>query len=161
MVENIEHLFVMDDGSLPDIHVKNLSPENIHKVYTWIRHQCKIVGEPMVWSCELNCDVPLESLANPVNEMMQGNIEPFRHLLGDLQMGGVEIPQLSVAVSSNSISFDYKKGVFRGEAQIEALFEFLSCLQDLVGEARIFQTEEGQHKNPNLEFTAALSNIDG
>ena len=142
----LNDLFDTDDGSLPDIFVENLSSDQVIQIYRWVRSQCEIycdAGDPTLWHCELECDVPIKSLDNPAQLVISGRVENFRHGLTCFSFSGVVLPQLTVAVSPNEIAFDYRMGSEWGPSQVAALFDFLWAIQEMAPDAKIFHVHEG------------------
>lgn len=152
----VKHLFERDDGSLPDIFVENLLPDEIVVVYEWILGQCTIAGHPTLWSLETEQDIPIREVRYPARAYVQRKVESFRHCLAGLFVGKVELPMLSICVESEGISFDYRMGSEWGESEVLALFELLRQLCQLAPHARILQADEGGYSHPNIEFSKAL-----
>lgn len=152
----VKHLFERDDGSLPDIFVENLSPDEIVVVYEWLLSQCTIAGDPTLWSLEAEQDVPIREVPYPARAFVQRKVASFRHCLASLVVGKVELPTLSVCVEPEGVSFDYRMGSEWGEREVLALFELLRQLCQLVPNARILQADEGGYSRPNVEFSEAL-----
>jgi hypothetical protein len=48
----VKHLFEQDDGSLPDIFVEGITPDQTVALYEWLMGQCEIYGDPTLWSIE-------------------------------------------------------------------------------------------------------------
>ena len=154
---HVKHLFEKDDGSLPDIYVENLSSEETVAVYEWLMGQCEIAHNPKLWSVEEQLDVPIREVVNPARAFAEGRVETFRHCLAGLRSYGVALPELSVSVEADGLSFDYRMGKHWTERTVLALFELLRQVQRLAPQARIFQADEGGHSCPNVEFSEAFT----
>ena len=154
--QRVKHLFEYDDGSLPDIFVKNLSAEDIVVVYEWVMSQCTIIGNPTLWSLEAKSNVAIRELPCPARSLVQGKVEGFHHSLEGLCIGEVELPALAIFVDICGITFDYRMGSEWGEREVLALFEFLRRLRKIVPHASIEQAYEGRDSHPNLEFSETL-----
>ena len=153
----LHDLFDTDDGSLPDIFVENLSSDQVVTIYRWVRSQCEIYcddGEPTLWHCEQERDVSIKSLRDPAQLVISGRAERFRHGLKKFSISGVELPQLTVAVSPNEIEFDYRMGSQWGPSQVAALFDFLWSIQEMAPDAKISHSHEGDSKR-SPSFTVA------
>lgn len=152
----VKHLFERDDGSLPDIFVENLSPNETVVVYEWLLSQCTVAGDPTLWSLETKQDVPIREVPYPARAFVQRKVESFRHCLAGLFVGEVELPTLSICLESEGVSFDYRMGSEWDDRKVVALFELLRQLHQLVPNARILQADEGGYLHPNIEFSEAL-----
>lgn len=153
----VRHLFEYNDGSLPDIYVENLSSHEIVVVYEWIMSQCTIGGDPKLWSCEANQDVPIREITFPARTLIKGKVEEFHHCLEGLFVDGVKLPTHTIFVDQVGVTFDYRVGSEWGEREVLALFEFLRQLWQIAPNARIVQADEGAYSSKqNLEFSEAL-----
>ncbi|MES2611797.1 MAG: hypothetical protein V4679_16225 [Pseudomonadota bacterium] len=152
----LRHLFEVDDGSLPDIFVEDLSPEQIVTVYEWLRGQCSGAGDSTLWHIDLQQDVLVSDVAHPARAFVQGKVEDFRHGLVGLRVGGVELPPLTVGVGTGGLSMDYRMGPDWNEQTLRALLELLRQVWAMAPHARILRADEGGHACPDLEFTEAL-----
>lgn len=153
----LHELFDSDDGSFPDILIKNLSSDQVIKIYSWVREQCDVYckdGGPTFWHREKNCDVFIRCCNNPAQLVIDGRAESFRHGLTVFSIDGVEIPQLTVAVSPIEIGFDYCMGPEWGPKQVSALFKFLWAIQSMVPNAKITHLHEGRSE-PSSSFKKA------
>ncbi|QGW83793.1 hypothetical protein [Variovorax paradoxus] len=156
----IADLFDKDDGSLPDIFVDNLSPEQIEQVYDWVMSQCVVVGDPSAWHVTEQKDIPLRAVPAPAKAFVNGEIETFRHGLGGLTIGGCELPLLTVSLETPTcISFDYRSGPEWNERTITAFLQFVLGIREQAPNARIWRTEEGAWDRPSSKFTAALNQL--
>ena len=102
----VRHLFEVDDGTLPDIYIQNLTNEQIVLTYEWVMSQCAISQDPVLWSTEKEIDVPICEIQYPAREFVAKRVETFRHLVEGLCICGVTLPQLSVSMEDSGISFD-------------------------------------------------------
>ena len=153
----LESLFVNDDGSLPDIFVSDLTGEQVHKIYNWVRTHADIYSEsvsPLAWDCVNNCDVEIETISDPAREFLAGRIESFRHGLSLFTFSGAEIPQLTIFITDSSVEFDYRMGTDWGQSQVSALFDFLWAIQQMAPDATITHGFEGASE-PTPEFNTA------
>ena len=78
----LHDLFDTDDGSLPDLIVENLSSAQVVTIYQWVRSLCDVYtddGEPTLWHCEQERDVPITSLDSPAQLIISGRAKSFRH----------------------------------------------------------------------------------
>ena len=141
--DKIKHLFENDDGSLPDIYIEPVSDQELIKIYGWVSSVSNPPVDASAWSTIKQCDVLLSEIDNPAKRFVAGELELFRHALLGLKINGVEIPQLTVEISTNCVSFDYRMGPEWGSEQIAALCELLRKIKMIAPTARIFQSWEG------------------
>jgi len=151
---DVQHLFAHDDGSLPDVFVKNLSRDEILKVYSWVMSLTEVYDDPYVWSLVESRELKIRELyENPVQLYLNGDVEPFRHGLKKFSYKGIGIPQLSIAIEGDSvISFDYRMGVEWGEEQVDAFFKFLAYIKTLAPNSSITHSAEGDRENCDSKF---------
>lgn len=144
--------FEVDDGSLPDIFVENLTSDEVCSIYAWVCEKAGIYGEPTFWDETRLEDVPVKDAKNPARLVVDGKTCPFRHGLMELEINGVLIPQLTVRVNQDSVEFDYRMGAEWGPKQLEALFEFLILIERKARSAVVTHAHEG-HDNRTVEFS--------
>jgi hypothetical protein len=152
-VSDIPHLweqfaedFRGDDRTLPDIDIERLSRAEVCEIYRWVRSQSAIyteAGEPLLWNLVHERDVPITEVDDPCESLMAGRVEPFRHGLSRLTVGGVELPPLTIAVWPDRVAFDYQVGPAWGPPQLSALFELLWAIQRIAPSAEISHFHEG------------------
>lgn len=150
---NLHHLFDKDDGSLPDIFINDISPEESVEIYCWVLSLTTIFGDPTLWSTEEERDIKIKDIANPALYYTEGKAESFRHGLEIFSINGVQIPQLTIGVGESYVEFDYRKGNEWGEKELVALFAFLQHITCMAPAAKIIHAFEGSHDDPNNEFT--------
>lgn len=153
----VKHLFEREDGSLPDIYLKNLSADEIIDIYEWLMKQCEIARNPTLWSIEKQQDIAIRDVSNPARAFVEGRVETFHHCLAELHSCDVALPELSVCVWPDSLSFDYRTGSHWTERNVIALFELLRQISLRAPKANLFQTDEGNYSNPNAEFSEAFT----
>ncbi len=156
---DVKHLFVNDDGSLPDIFIQNLSRQEMIKVYAWVRTLAEVYNDPYVWSVAESKELKVHELSrNPVELFLEGSIEGFRHGLVEFEYAGTTVPQLSIAVFEESaLEFDYRMGKNWGPEQAVALFRFLARIQLMAPNCRITRADEGEPNTRCPEFEEELS----
>lgn len=153
---DVKHLFATDDGSLPDIYIRNISHDQTIEIYDWLMKRCKITGDARVWSIEKKQEVLICDLIDPAEAVIDEKVEAFMHGLVELRVDSIELPRLAVTVSKEGISFDYRMGAEWTERAVLALFKLLHQIHLLAPNARIFQTDEGYYSQPNHEFSNAF-----
>lgn len=153
MWEELRYLFEIDDGSLPDIYIEAVTGDEIVSLYKQVMSRASMYGNPEVWSIEESCDILLKQISDPAASVIQGKIELFRHGLVGLESGGVRLPDLTICVEPNVLSFDYRMGECWGPKELEALFEFLWDLVQDLPHAKVFHAEEGAYEKPSEVFS--------
>jgi hypothetical protein len=152
----VKHLFEEDDGSLPDIYVEGITSDQTIALYEWLMEQCEIYGNPTLWSIEKQQDIPIREISGVARAFFQGRVESFRHGLVGISIRGVLLPDLTVSVDLDGMSFDYRKGPAWDEQKVTALFDLLHQIRERVPQANVKQADEGCYLNPNEEFAEAL-----
>ena len=124
----LRDLFDTDDGSLPEVHITNLSSADVPKGYEFIRAHSEIVTErPYFWSLSEQQEVSLDSVPNAAALVVRGDAEAF-HCVFRVTVDGTPIPDLGVFVTPDSLLLDYRMGPEWNEA---ALTAFLRLLREL------------------------------
>ncbi len=149
----LHHLFDEDDGTLPDIFVEEISPEETVEIYSWVLSLTKPYGEPCLWSLAEERDISISDIPDPALYYIQGKAESFRIVLEEFSFSGFKIPQLSISIGESGVEFDYRMGKEWGANELMALFEFLYRIQRIAPGAKITQAYEGGYHNPNKEFS--------
>lgn len=149
----LHHLFDEDDGSLPDIFVEGISPEESVEIYSWVLSLTDPYDEPCLWSLEEEKDIRISDIPNPALYYIQGKAESFRHGLEVFSFGGIKIPQLSICIGESGVEFDYRMGKEWGENEIKALFDFFYHIKLIAPSAKITQACEGGYHSQNNEFS--------
>lgn len=151
--DKLHHLFDEDNGSLPDIFVEGVSPEELVEIYSWVLLLTKPYGDPCLWSLEEERDIRIADIPNPALYYIKGKADSFRHGLEEFSFNGVNIPQLTICVGDSCVEFDYRMGEEWGAKELMALFEFLYRIKCIAPDAKITQADEGDYHNPNKEFS--------
>lgn len=156
--QEVRHLFIKDDGSLPDVFVEGLSHTEMIEIYNWVMSLTDVFDDPAVWSIAESKELKVRELAeSPVILFLNGSIEGFRHGLTEFEFDGVKIPQLTIAVFEESIiEFDYRMGDAWRSKEVAAFFTFLAFIKQKAPKARIFRSEEGRSDHPDTEFEVEL-----
>jgi len=153
----VRNLFEVNDGSLPDIFVEDLTQTEIIEIYEWLMSQAQIARDPTAWSPSENRDIPLREIENPIRAYFAGSIESVFHCLSGLSINGVLLPELSVMIEPTAVSFDYRMGPEWREPELLALFHMLRSILRIAPSARIFHAHEGLSASPNVEFSEAFN----
>lgn len=154
--QQVFDLFDVDDGSLPDVFVDELSRDEVVDIYDWIMSHCSGPGSRTAWSISKQADVPIADLPSPARAYLDGEVETFRHVLADLSIGGVPLQDMTVCMEDAGLSIDYRKGPQWTETTINALLELLARIQQRAPGARIWHSEERLVDISDARFPAAL-----
>lgn len=122
------------------------------EIYRCVRSLSRLPENSTCGDKEKSSDILISSLPNQAEQVVNGSISHFRHLLLDLIIDGIQIPELSIEVSKDSISFDYRMGKSWGEIQLKALFIFLRKLKEIAPKARIYHCDEACDEPTNDVF---------
>lgn len=154
---HVRPLFELDDGSLPDIFVDGLSPVEVAAAYEYVMSLATVGGDPIAWHIGEARDVSIPALPFPARLVVDRVIEPFRHRLADLHVEGIELPQLTICVEPDAVSFDYRMGTGWNERTVEALFSLLAAIKQVAPGAVISQADEGGRHMPSKDFATAFA----
>jgi len=113
----LDQLFAIDDGSLPEIHVEGLDQRSIEGALDLI-HSAALA--PAKYGHEAGSEAP----------------PGVNHFVVKVAIGGTELPELGVASFEDAMIIDYRMGPAWDAARISALFELLR---------RICALREGAH----------------
>lgn len=152
----VRKLFEDDDGSLPEIFVEDLEPNQVIRIIEKLESLIYPISSVTVWSRAEEIEFQMSKLKDAAFEVVSGNIEPFRVFIGCISINNIRLPEMTVFIDKNEISFDYRMGPSWNEVSVMALFELLSGIKEIAPNATIFQAFEGGYKNPNSEFSVAL-----
>ena len=156
LAKALRHLFVNDDGSLPDIFIENISSREFENIISWI--ESLISPSPFrVWNKEMSKDLTLTSPSKAARFFSEGKIDSFRFPADNISFEGLVIPTLSVGVYGiEYLEFDYRMGDEWTDETIVCLLTFLSQILEIAPAATILRCEEGCHPNYDADFTNAL-----
>jgi len=103
----LDQLFAIDDGSLPEIRVEGLDQRSIEGALDLI-HSAALA--PAKYAHEAGSEAP----------------PGVNHFVAKVAIGGTELPELGVASFEDAMIIDYRMGPAWDAARISALFELLS-----------------------------------
>jgi len=155
----LRHLFIEDDGSLPDVFVDNITASDIKKIVEWVESRCDC--EPfLVWDLQSQTNQHLTSPSQAVELFQSGKIESFRFPASDIAIGDHSLPTLGFGIYSDKcLEFDYRMGTEWTDSKIQAFFKFMTAIITLSPSAQIGRCEEGCYPNFSPEFAAALASF--
>lgn len=125
--------------------------------YEHVMSRSTVGGDPVAWHIGEARDRPIVGLTCPARLVIDGVIAPFRHCLADLHVNGIELPQLTICVEPDAVSFDYRMGPGWNDRTVEALFSLLAALMQVAPSAAISQADEGGRHMPSGDFATAFA----
>jgi hypothetical protein len=126
-----EH-FETDDGSLPDIYIRNVSSEGVVRIWNSLReHSSGIAGEATLWHDGEARRLNVNSVENAADLVISGAAEPFHVVLRGVSFEGTSIPDLGVFVFLDEVDLDYRMGPEWSRSGVEALLRLLIMLRGL------------------------------
>lgn len=153
--KQLHHLFDTNDGSLPSIGLNNLSPQEVERIYLYLRSQSKLVSiGSYFWSTVTEEEIPIDSVDNAAHLVIIGEAECFQLVVSGLTFRDAVIPDLGIFVCTDLIELDYRMGEKWGIAELEALFILFSKIRELAPLVRIdlpdFHTEDNEQFKSTL-----------
>lgn len=119
--------FLEDDGSLPEVELTNLTPQEIAAVFSrlWDRAEWDSESLASYHHRETEEDRTIHHPASVAKLVCNGEANSVHVLLKGLSHEGHTIPDLGVFVHPDSIELDYRKGSGWGVTQLAGLFDLL------------------------------------
>lgn len=121
--EDVKTCFDTDDGSLPGVHIEDLSPSGVSAVYNMLRRRSRPVGGPPKFFVQKF--VPIDSVVDAPALVVAGKAVGLSHEIEGLVAGGVELPVLGVRVWPKAVDLAYWFGPEWEQPQIVGFFELL------------------------------------
>lgn len=136
--KELHYLFDTDDGSLPEIWIKNLSHEGVAAIFAFLQRDCgDIANSAVFWSLEDQQEQPINSVPNAADLVVQARAEPFHFVCEGLTYEGVVLPDIGVFVFGDQIALDYKMGKEWDAVKLNALFGILKEVKGIDSRAKI------------------------
>ncbi len=154
---NLHDMFDTDDGSLPEICIRNLSGTGVKDIWAYLtRLGASLNDGASFWHIAKDEDVPVDAVPNAAELVVSGEAASFHVCLRGIAFDGVVIPELGVFVFADSICLDYRMGPEWGPAQLRALFDLLRQLQSIDKDSVVTLPEEYNAEVRN-QFAAAFA----
>jgi hypothetical protein len=124
--------FDSDDGSLPEIAIVDLKPDEVVKLYSQIRESGKLADEDAVfWDFEKNSNRRVADVPNPAARVVARLAAGFTFVLEGISVEGEALPDLGFQVYESTIVVFYKMG----EAwNAKRVYAFCTWLKNLVAD---------------------------
>jgi hypothetical protein len=136
--QELHDLFDTDDGSLPEIQIRNLASDEVIAIFDYLQNAChQLAKSASFWSIEDQEDKPINSVPNAAALVTQGRAEAFHVLCQELNYGGEVIPDIGVFVFDDQINLDYRMGAEWNAGKLKALFEILQEIIRIAPAAKI------------------------
>ena len=141
----------IDDGSLPDIWLKDLSDVEVIHGYKYLRDNSERISskDSSYWSPVLEKEVSFSLTDNPAEKVVSGEADSF-HLCFDgvFNTKGFSIPELGLYVAPDTLALNYRMGP---EWTCEAIAGLFELIQGMALE----------NQTLTLEHTGNINDIDG
>ncbi len=155
--ELLHELFETDDGSLPDICIRNVSSEGVVRIWNSLRdHSSGFAGEATLWHDGEGQRLDVNSVENAADLVISGEAEPFHVVLRGVSFEDTSIPDLGVFVFLDEVDLDYRKGPEWSRSGVEALLRLLIMLRGLAPDCEVVLPQEYLPEFRN-QFSKALS----
>jgi hypothetical protein len=139
----LSDLFAVDDGSLPEIRLLDLSIEGVVQVFEELCHRAEPLDSTQtVWHDERDQEVPFAELSDAVELAANGRITTLHVLLSGIRSSGNRLPDLGVSVQPGEVALDYRMGEDWNADVLAAFIELLAELQALDPDVRLAAAHE-------------------
>jgi hypothetical protein len=126
----VRHCFELDDGSLPTLELKGLSPDDLGALYLTIRRQSRVVSEEAsFWDLQAHVDRGLDDVPNAALLVATGQAAPFHFVVEGMAAEDRQVPCLGIHIFKETIAIDYRMGSEWGPEQVFTLFQILEALK--------------------------------
>lgn len=147
--------FNCDDGTLPEIELKNLRNLEIESIYSTIRDCSHIVTDkPTYWDIESQSEKHLDDVPNAALLVPLMKAEPFHFCVAGLKHHDIEIPPLGFYIFQDSIAIDYRMGDQWGPKQVFAFFSWLEIIIESTENGLISTSANDGPPHPNILLDA-------
>ncbi len=129
--KDVEEILNTNDGSLPDIELNNLEPDEVIKGYEVIRNCAERISSeaPYYWLKNEEKEIIIKFNSNPSELVISDEAEPFHVCFDGIKSPkGKKVPELGVFVFTDSLSVDYRMGKEWNAEAIEGLFEIIEVI---------------------------------
>jgi hypothetical protein len=156
LVDQIRHLFVDDDGSLPDFFIENISISEFFDIISCIE-DLSAQSQFQVWNPEKDVELQLTSPSEAIKLFVDGKIESFRFPANDISIINQTIPSLGFGVyGTDCIEFDYRMGEDWTDDVIIALIALLSKFTEIAPNATIRRCKNASPPSHDSQFSDAI-----
>lgn len=145
--------FRLNDGSLPEIQLLNLSGEEVIYGYNFIRVRSARISSTghYFWSKVEACEISFSINENPATLVVSGMAEPFHVCFdGTRSLSDKTIPELGVFVFPDSLALDYRPDDKWDMVTLKAFFEIISTL------SKNFNSMQISHQENNYDDKGKL-----
>ena len=150
-------LFDVDDGSLPEIRLSGMSPDDTPRLYTRLRALAAEIREGARFrDRRVARDAGVDSVPNAAALVAAGDAEPFHFILVSPQVGGVTLPDLGVFVFRDEIALDYQMGPAWGPSEVTAFLGLLDALARSAPGSRL-ELDETATTDERERFAASVA----
>ncbi|MEU7894211.1 hypothetical protein AB0B45_15280 [Nonomuraea sp. NPDC049152] len=109
--DDLGELFAEDDGSLPEVHLDEVSELGAAAIWRHLlTHAGPLDDHWVVYSAAFDSNVLVNQQADLVSQIFAGRLEAFHVVLTKVRFDDLPIPDLGVAIGPGNISLDYRMG---------------------------------------------------
>lgn len=126
--------FEHDDGSLPTVEISSLTPDEVGRLYSFLRGCSKSTSvDPKFWDSVEEREVPIDDVPNAGSLVALRRAEPFHFNVDCIGIHGAAIPCLGVHVFQETIALDYRMG---DDWNAENVYAYFKLLKSMVSRTR-------------------------
>lgn len=132
----ISHLFLHDDGTLPELEFSVETPQAVEQIYAFLQSLAsRLESEnPCYWSDAREIEVPISFDENPTTSLISGDASSMHVLFGGINSpSGRAVPALGVFLASDCVIIDYRMGPEWSESAVVGFFEIIDKVAQLAG----------------------------
>lgn len=153
-------LFLVNDGSLPEINFKSLETDRVSAAYEYLRRLAGCFNDNTnYWSLPEQRDMQVQSHDKVEDILAVAGAKYFHVVISDVYSpSGIGIPPLGISVFEDWISLDYRMGGDWNPDVLHGFFEIICALQNLTMAPEISH-EENQNDPTGRRLVQALSDF--
>ena len=159
--ESVRVFFELDDGSLPEVVVSGLAPQEVQFVFDFLKGHAAngtLVGQTTWVPARGGADVLVLELQSPGLAAAEGRLPALHLVFRGVSFSGVRLPDLGAYFEVDAVAIDYFQGAQWGPVTIGAFADLLGAIAESCPEAVFDPYDEVQSERPpNLEFRGALA----
>jgi len=151
--QSVRRCFEENDGSLPTIELKNLSPPELGSRYAAILDSGSVPADATFWDNIDETERRLKDVDNAASLVANRQAAPFHFTIDDVRANDAAIPTLGIHVFQDMLAVDYRMGP---EWSPDGVFAFFLWLEALLERTQSGELAPSTSEGP-LEPEAFLS----
>lgn len=161
MWNQLRQSFEHDDGSLPEIDLRNLDPAAIQGVFgaLWSRGRDVTAGGGSYHDRRDKQTKSIGSAEEAASLVCSGEADSIHVVLEGLECAGSPIPDLGVLVHPDSVTLDYRMGPAWGPQQLTALLGLLCEIAETAPAVVVHHESSSAFANAWQRYREARSTI--